>query len=166
MADTRRGTVTDIPVILVTILGLTITVVVASLVLDTVIGATTNSMINQAVLQDAQAALQLYDYGIAFVMTGMFAVSALFAWRIQTSAINIVPAILFLGLSVWLSSEVANIYGLFANANSQISNVASGFGGVALLYSNLPVVVAAFGAVIIVALYVRRRQGPAGEVTA
>ena len=164
MARRRLGTVTDIPIILIVLLSLTITVLVASLVLDTVISATTNAMINQEVLKEAQFALSMYDYGVAFVATGMFSVSILFAWRIQTSAINIVPAMLFLSMSVWLSSEFSNIFALFTSANQQLTDVAANFTGIQLLFNNLPVVVAVFGGVMLVALYVRRGQ-PAGEVT-
>lgn len=161
----RRGTVTDIPVILLTLTGLAITVVIAAVILDTVVGATTNAMINQEVLKSAQTALSIYNYGVMFVAIGMFTVSILFAYRIRTSPIFAIPSLLFVAMSVWLSSEVANIYVLFSQANQQVSSVAASFDGINLLFSNLPLVTGVMGFVTLVALYVRR-DNLQGEVTA
>jgi len=157
----RRGTVTDIPAILIAILGLGIGVIISKLVLDTVVGATSNAMINQAVLQKAQGALLVFDAGTAFVTVSLFAVSGLLAWRIRTSPIFIVPSLLFLAPAVWLASELANVYSLFANTGAILST-ANQYPAIAALFENLPLVTAVFGGVIVILLFARR-QSPGGQ---
>lgn len=131
---------------------MTIVALVGTTILNTIQDNTTDSEIQQDKLQDGINALSAFDYGIV-LFNGFFYLGAIvLAVKVRTSPVFALPAILFLGVSVWLSSEIANIYNLFGQAGP-ISSAASSFTMVQTFMNNLPLITAGMGGLLLVILF-------------
>lgn len=147
-----KGNITNIPLILIVTLTLAISVLTAYTILGSVIDATDDTMIDQEVLGEAETALGVFDYGIVFVNASFYVASLILGFKIRTSPVFAVPALLFLGLSVWLSAELANIYHLFG-LSSPFSAAASSFSVTTQYFQSLPLITVGFGVLLVVVIY-------------
>lgn len=138
--------------ILVATLTLAVFVLTSYTILNSVIDNTDDSMIDQSVLENAQSALTVYDMAIPFVNMSFYIVGIILAAKIRASPVFALPAIFFLGISVWLSAELANIYGLFGQT-PVLSEAASTFTFTATFFSNIPWITLGMGAALLVTLY-------------
>jgi len=147
-----KGNITNIPFILAATLVVAISALTASTVLTSIQDATTDQQIKQEPLQEAQGALQIFDIGVVMVNAGFYLTSIILAAKIRTSPVFALPALIFGGVAVWLSSEIANIYYLFGQTNA-ISGAASNFQFTSLFMQNLPTITLGFAALLIIVLY-------------
>lgn len=138
--------------ILVATLTLAIFVLTSYTILGSVIDNTDDSMIDQDVLEKAETALGIYDIGIVFVNVSFYIAGMILAFRIRTSPLYALPAIFFLGISVWLSAELANIYGIFGSTPA-LQSAANQFTTTATFFSNLPLITLGLGALLLIVLY-------------
>jgi hypothetical protein len=138
--------------ILAATLVLTISVLTSYTILTEVINATGPDTMKQEPLQDAKTALGVFDIGILVVNAGFYLAGIALATKIRTSPVFALPSLLFLAVSVWLSSEVANIYALFGNSGP-LSSAAAEFTLVETFMKNLPTVTLGLGGLLLVVLY-------------
>jgi len=149
---TSKGNITNIPLFLGLTLSLAISAVVASSILGEIQGATTDQQIRQEPLQEAENAIGVLDLGVVVVNASFYLASIILATRIRSNPVFAVPSILFVGVGVWLSSEIANIYFLFGNSGP-LSGVASSFNLTSTFFSNLPVITLGFSTLLLIVLY-------------
>lgn len=162
LTSQSAGNITAIPIILIVTLTLTISVLTSYLVLDEIIGSTTNDEIRQEPLQDAKSALEIFDLGIVFVNASFYIASFIFVYQIRSNPIYVIPSFLFLTIAVWFSAEVANVYSYFANTGP-FTSVVNNFTALHAFYNELALITAVLGFGIIVLLYGKTRSGT--EVT-
>ena len=148
----HKGNITNIPLILVATLSLTIAVLTSATILGSIQDATSEEQISQEPLEQGQAALSIFDVGIVFVNAAFYLVGIVLGVKVRTSPVFALPALIFLGVSVWLSSEVANIYGLFGQAGP-LQGAAGEFVLVEQFMSNLPVITLGLGGLMLLVLY-------------
>lgn len=150
--QTRKGNITNIPLFLGLTLSLAISAVVASTVLGSVQEATTNSEIDQEILQDGQDAIGILDLGVVLLNASFYLVSIILATRIKANPLFAVPSLIFIGVSVWLSSEIANIYSLFGRTPA-ISQAIGNFQLTTTFMTNLPQITLGLSVVLAIVLY-------------
>ena len=147
-----KGNIASLPVILVAIFTLTISVLTAYTILDSVIDSTDQSMIDQEILGSAESALTMFDYGIVFVNASFFIASFIFALRIRSNPVFALPAIFFLGVSVWLSAEIANIYQIFG-MTGPLNASALQFPLTTSMFESLPIIFIGLGSILVLLMY-------------
>jgi len=133
-------------------LSLAISAVVASSILGEIQGATTDQQIKQEPLQEAQNALGVFDIGVVVVNASFYLASIILATRIRSNPVYAVPSLIFVGVGVWLSSEIANIYYLFGKTPA-ISSYASNFELTSTFMQNLPVITLGLSTLLLIVLY-------------
>jgi hypothetical protein len=133
-------------------LSLAISAVVASTILGEIQSATTDQQIRQEPLQEAQNALGVFDIGVVVVNASFYLASIILATRIRSNPVFAVPSLIFVGVGVWLSSEIANIYYLFGKT-PVISSYASGFELTSTFMQNLPVITLGMSTLLLIVLY-------------
>jgi len=152
------GSITDIPVILGATILLTISVLTGSLILKEVKGATTQDQLDQDTLEQGIQALSLFDAGIVAVNAFFYLVSFIFAYKIRTSPVFAVPAIIFLAVSGFMSMQVANVYAAIASTGP-FTAVANSFPATGFLFNNYLTITLTMGGVLILLLYGKTRSG-------
>lgn len=146
----RRGNIRNIPLILGATLVLAISALTASTILGQIQDSTDNTQIKQEPLQEAQGALQIFDIGIVMVNAGFFLTSIILATRIKASPVFALPSLIFAGIGIWFSSEIANIYYLFG----QTSAINAGsFSFTNTFMQNLPKITLGFATILMIVLY-------------
>jgi len=148
----RKGNITNIPLFLGLTLSLAITAVVASTVLGAVQDATTQSQIDQDILQDGQNAIQVLDIGVVVVNASFYLASIILATKIRSNPVFAVPSLIFVGVAVWLSSEIANIYYIFGQTPA-LADAASSFQLTSTFMQNLPLITLGLSTVLVIVLY-------------
>jgi glucan phosphoethanolaminetransferase (alkaline phosphatase superfamily) len=133
-------------------LSLAISAVVASAVLTSITDATTDQQIKQEPLQEAQNAIGVLDIGVVVVNASFYLSAIILATRIRSNPVFAIPSILFVGVGVWLSSEIANIYFLFGDSGP-LASVASNFELTNTFFQNLPVITLGFSTLLLIVIY-------------
>lgn len=131
---------------------LAMSAVIGQTVLGEVINATDDSQMDQEILQQASAAVGMFDIGVVVFNASFYLAAIILGSRIKTSKVFALPAVLFLGIGVWLSSEVANIYYQFGQVEA-ISSYAAEFTLVQQFMANLPVITLGLGSLLIVVFF-------------
>lgn len=131
---------------------LAMSAVIGQTVLGEVISATDDSQMDQEILQQASAAVGIFDIGVVVFNASFYLAAIILGSRIKTSKVFALPAVLFLGIGVWLSSEVANIYYRFGQVEA-ISSYAAEFTLVQQFMANLPVITLGLGSLLIVVFF-------------
>jgi hypothetical protein len=131
---------------------LAMSAVIGQTVLGEVISATDDSQMDQEILQQASAAIGIFDIGVVVFNASFYLAAIILGSRIKTSKVFALPAVLFLGIGVWLSSEVANIYYRFGQVEA-ISSYAAEFTLVQQFMANLPVITLGLGSLLIVVFF-------------
>lgn len=157
-----KGNVQDIAVIGLLLLVTAITALFAQTMLTEIDNNTNQSQLDQHTLQEAQNALNIFDYGIIAGNIMLWIVSLIFAYQIKSSPIFFFPAIIGLALNTWISMQIANIYGAMAR-NSALTSAANNFSNLTTYMSNYGVIAAALGMVMLVFLY-GKVSGPEATV--
>lgn len=152
-----KGSIYDLPIITITIFAVAIAVLTSTLVLEEIQANTTDDQIDQTTLDKAHSALTVFDEGMVILAAVMYTATLYFSYRLRTHPIYLVPSILFLSISIWISSEVANMYNIFANVQV-IQDVANSYPLIYQLQSNWPFVTAGIGILLLVVLYTRSRN--------
>jgi len=150
--NTEKGNITNIPLYLALTLSLAITAITASTILGSIQNATTNEQIKQEPLQEAQNALGIFDYGIIMVNASFYLASIILATRIRSNPVFAVPSMIFIGIAVWLSSEIANIYKIFGETPA-LAQAAGNFQLTTQFMKNLPVITLGLSTVLAIVLY-------------
>jgi len=148
----RKGNITNLPLILAATLVVAISALTASTVLGSIQDATDNTQIKQEPLKEAQTALGIFDIGIVFVNAGFYLSSIILAAKIRSSPVFALPALIFGGIGVWLSSEIANIYYLFGSTGP-LQGAASSFTLTSTFMQNLPTITLAFTVLLATVLF-------------
>jgi hypothetical protein len=133
-------------------LTLAITAVTASTVLGSIIDATSNNEIKQEPLQQGMNALAVFDIGIVVVNASFYLAGILLGVRIRSNPVFAVPALLFIAVGTWLSSEIANIYYMFGQT-PVISQYAQNFTMTNTFMSNLPTITLGLSTIMAIVLF-------------
>jgi len=157
-----KGNISNIPIFLAATLAVAFTAIISSFLLTSFEDATTDSQADQDLLNQAQSAVGIFDIGIVFINLTFYLGGILLATQIRTHPVFALPAILFLGIGTWLSSELANVYALFGSQDP-LTDVASQFGLIEVFMSNLPVFTLGLGGLLIIVMFSGRAGG--GETT-
>jgi len=152
------GSVTDIPVIIAATLLLTISVFTGQLILKEIADNTTSDQLDQETLDQGIQALSLFDAGIVALNAFFYLVSFIFAYRIRTSPVFAVPALIFLAVSGFVSMQIANIYAAIASTGP-FTGIANSFPATGVLYNNYLTITLTLGGVLILLLYGKTRSG-------
>lgn len=154
-----KGNIQNIPLYLVLTLSVAIAAVTASTVLGGIQDATNNSQIKQEPLQQGMAAIGVFDIGVLVTNASLYLASIILATRIRSNPVFAVPSLIFVGVGVWMSSEIANIYYLFGQT-PVISQYASNFQLTSTFMQNLPVITLGLSTILLIVLYtgVGRKQ--------
>lgn len=147
-----KGNITNIPLFLALTLTLAISAVTASTILGSIQDATNNNQIKQEPLQEAQTALGVFDIGIVVVNASFYLAGIILGTRIRSNPVFAIPSIIFMGVGVWLSSEIANIYYLFGQT-PQIAQYASNFTLTSTFMQNLPLITLGLSTVLAIVLF-------------
>lgn len=147
-----KGNITNIPLFLALTLTLAITAVTASTILSSIQDATTDQQIKQEPLQEAQNALGIFDLGIVMINASFYLASIILATKIRSNKVFAVPSLIFIGVAVWLSSEIANIYYLFGQSGP-LSSAANSFTLTNTFMQNLPVITLGLSTILAIVLY-------------
>lgn len=160
----RRGTLLDIPVILILIFTLIVGVLMATVILDEVISATDNTQIDQDVLNSAKDALTIYDKGIIVLFVGFFLFTLVTSLRIPSNPVFFVPAFIFLSLSIWLAATFSNVLWQFMNVQPILDTVNANYPTLVVFVENWPTVTAVMGLSVLVALYMKAQRTPEASI--
>jgi len=150
--NTEKGNITNIPLFLALTLTLAITAITASTILGSIQDATTDQQIDQEPLQEAQNALGIFDLGVVMINGSFYLASIILATRIRSNPVYAVPSMIFIGIAVWLSSEIANIYYLFGQT-PVLSEAAGSFTMTSTLMQNLPIITLGLSTILAIVLY-------------
>ena len=134
-----------------------IAVLVATLIAGSFIDAAP-AVFDTYALEQAESALLIFDFGIVFLNVGMYLAAILLASRIRTNPVFALPSVLVLTISVWVSSELANIYALFGNTDP-LQPVVEQFPTASLFVENFPLVTLGLGGLFIVVLFSKSVTG-------
>lgn len=148
----------DIGFIAAATLVLIISVFSGFFVLQEVKDSTSQSQIDQGVLDKGMAALNVFNVGIVAVNVFFYIAGFILAYRVRTSPIFAFPALLVLGVSGYLSLEISNIYAAFANV-SAMQGVTNQFPVLNVFMSNYLTVTLVLGGVLVLMLFSKSRQG-------
>jgi len=152
------GSVNDIPVIIAATLLLTVTVFTGSLILEKVDANTSSEELDQKALEQGQKALGLFDLGIVSLNAFFYLVSFIFAYRVRTSPVYAVPALISLSVSGFVSMQIANVYAAISRTGP-FTAIANSFPSVNFLYNNYLTITLVMGGTLILLLYGKTRTG-------
>jgi len=97
-------------------------------------------------------ALAIFDIGIVMVNASFYLAGILLGVRIRSNPVFAVPALLFIGVGTWLSSEIANIYYMFGQT-PVISQYAQNFTLTQTFMSNLPTITLGLSTIMAIVLF-------------
>lgn len=118
-------------------------------------------LLNQTFLDSGQAAFNQFDTLMTFILIGLIATSVVLAFLIPTHPVMIVPSIFVLLISVIVAAQLTNAYNTIATQSSLVAQ-ANNMPITAQIMSNLPFIVLAIGAIIMIAMFVTIRRGSGG----
>lgn len=147
-----KGNITNIPLFLVLTLSIAVTALTASTVLTSIQDATTDQEIDQEALSQGQAAIGVFDIAVLVVNGSFYLASIILASRIRSNKIYAVPSLIFIGIAVWISSEIANIYYMFGRT-PVLADAASNFTLTSTFMQNLPVITLGLSTILAIVLY-------------
>lgn len=159
----RRGSMTDIPIILAVVFGVAIAAIMAQLVVDEF--QASNTEIDSQYMSAAEGALNVFNGGIVFITVAMYMVSIIFAFRIPTSPIYFIPSTIMLLLSTWVAAVFGNTFQEIINV-SAVTGAANQFPMMIALFENFPIVMLGFGLLLEVAMFVTTGERSAAGVAA
>lgn len=160
-SKSRKGNISSIPLILFLTFSLTISVFVSFLVLtefDSAMQGTPFYDDTEQHTNNAATALGVFEVGIIMVNVAFYLVSAALVYRIPTNPVFALPGFLLLGISIWFSAEISNMYHLFIGTGP-LQSVAASFPLTTQFYGNLPLITGGLGTLVLVLLYGKTRQG-------
>lgn len=112
---------------------------------------------NLGFVSQAYDAVNLFNYLIVGVVGFFYLVSGMLAFRIRTSPVFALPAIVFNGVATFLAAEFSNVLYMFVSLDSFVS-VANDFPALVGLIEFLPLVVGGLNFLLIVVNYVLPRE--------
>lgn len=156
LGSNHKGSVLDIFVIVVIVFSVSIGAILAQKVLtevqDVNQNMSENTQMNPDILANAKTAVSVFDYGVIFLIGGMYLVAFIFAFNIRSHPIFFIPSLLLLSIATYISAEVANIFYMIANT-SGLTTAANQFPTMITLFENLPFIVAGLGVLLIIVMY-------------
>ena len=147
-----KGNITNIPLFLALTLSIAVTALTASTVLTSIQDATTDQDIDQEALSQGEAAVGVFDIAVLVVNGSFYLASIILASRIRSNKIYAVPSLIFIGIGVWISSEIANIYYMFGQT-PVLADSASNFTLTSTFMQNLPVITLGLSTILAIVLY-------------
>lgn len=147
-----KGSIQDVPALIGILFGLGVTLLVVFKVYNALNGFAFFS--SSAAFQNAGQALSVLDYAAGFSMAAFMLGSFYFASRVRTSKIFLPISIVFMVISVWVSSVFSNTFAVLIN-QSGFSSVSSSIPITKQVVTNLPLFMLVAGSLINIALYSR-----------
>lgn len=147
-----KGNITNIPIFAALTLVVSISVITAATVMGEIQEATDDSQLDQEQLENAAGAIKIFDLGIVALNAFFYIGGIVLGSRVKTNKAFALPAFLLLGLAVWLSSELANIYYMFGQA-PVLGQYASEFTVLQTFMSNFPVITLGLGSLMLLVIF-------------
>jgi len=165
---TRQGNVRDLITVATGLIFIVVGWIAGTLLLDQVAATNTalTTGVSGQVIADAQAALGIMDYGIVVVIGAIYLAAIVSALRIPSRPIFIIPSILFVIISGFVSAEFSNVLWKFVNAAPMVTDAANQYPVMLQVVKNFPLIQVGVGFLIIIALYVRRPRDAVRRVGA
>lgn len=156
----RPGSVRDLLTVATALIFIVVGWIAGTLVLTEVTSAGTalNTGVSGQVLSQAQSALHIMDYGIVMVIGSIYLAALVFALRIPSRPIYIIPSTLFVILSGFISAEFSNVLWKFVNAGPKVTSAANQYPIMLEVVKQFPLIQVGVGFLIIIALYTKRPQ--------
>lgn len=123
--------------------------------------AFTNNPTSVQVVANATTAVSMFDYGFLIIAFGFGMAMVAYGWLYPSHPIFIVVGIVMLSLSMITTAAISNVFSHFSTA-SQMTTTAASFPFIGwLMGDTLPVFMAVFGFLLLIAMYSRLRSGTA-----
>ena len=153
-----KGSLFDMVIVMVVILITAITVILSSKILTGIQTVTTNETLNQTILNQGATALHAYDYGILFFVVAGFLSVVILAFMLRSHPAFLPVGIFVMVLLILLAAIVGNVYSVFVE-QAEIVSTASSYPVTTQIFQNLPTIVLIFGAVIMIVIYSKMKDG-------
>jgi len=156
----RRGTVRDLITAAIGFLIIVVAWISATMLLDAVAGTSTAFTTGTAgeVLSSAQSAFHIMDYGIVIVLGAIYLSAVVFALRIPSQPIYVIPSLILVVVSGFVSAEFSNVLWKFVGAAPEVTAAANQYPVMLEVVKLFPLIQVSVGFLIIVALYTKRPQ--------
>ena len=151
-----KGGLFDLIFIMAMLMILGIGIYVSSYVLDQLPTFESESTTN--VLANSRTALDTFNYGFAIIAVGMGLAAVVMAYLLPSHPIMIVAGIIMLVFVMIIAPQISNAFGVFI-ANENMATQASHFNILNYIMANLPLFLAAFGTMMLIALYMKGSRG-------
>ncbi len=126
-------------------------------ILLTILNSFDSGFVDSYWIDVAKNTLQIWDKGMIFIVVMMIIVAVVLASQIETHPMFLIPALILLAVSVYITTIEANIYwavatsSSFAAATNELPNMLA-------LNSRMALIVLLGGALIAVALYAKPQR--------
>ena len=151
----------DIVLIPVIIFAVAFTAIFIHVILTAFHGEVSGTFTTEAetLITQGLTAMEQFDTGIMLLIGGIFLVTIIGAFFIDTHPIFFVAAFLLLVVSIIVGSQITNLYMTFATASPTITASANNFPLTYLFFTNLPIFLLFMGAALSIILYGKFRSG-------
>jgi len=153
-----KGNIANIPVFAALTLVVGISVLTAGTIMSEVQDVTDDTQMDQDSLDAAAGAIGVFDIGLVIINASFYIAGIILGSKARVSSAFALPAILMLGLAVWLSSELANVYYMFGQT-SAIAPVAEEFTLIQQFFANFPLITLGLGGLMVIALFSKIGSG-------
>lgn len=111
-----------------------------------------DDIINSTYLKQGRYAMEVFNSGFIFIVVGLIMALVIGAFMIQTHPVFAVASILILMFVIILGAVFSNVFYEYSTS-SQMTEAASSFSSMSMVFQNLPLIVLVAGVLIMVALY-------------
>lgn len=155
-----KGSIQDLPLILVVMLSSGITVMVVYLLLSQFYAAWPMTGESLTILETGVETMQVFDYMFLFFAVSLSLVSIISAFFIKTKPIFFIFSIILLVVVIAVSTVVTNVFDKFITTDTFLP-IANNFPYTVIIMRNLPLFCLVVGIVISVVMYGKPTGGTA-----
>ena len=151
----------DIILIPVIIFAVAFTAIFIHVILTAFYGQVSGTFTTEATTLVSQGitAMEQFDTGIILLIGGIFVITLISGFFIDTHPIFFVAAFILLIVSIIVGSQMTNIYMTFVTASPTITTSANNFPLTYQFFTNLPIYLLFMGASLSIVLYSKLRGG-------
>lgn len=158
-----KGSMLDIPVILILLMTGIITVIVVALVVGSINDAWPMADESKDILEAGVSSIYLFDYGVLLLAVGASLFSIISAYYVRSHPIFFIFSMIMLSIVIMFSAVVTNVLYAFVTA-TPIVVIANSFPYSVILITNLPLFSLIVGILIAIAMYGKSDDQPGGGI--
>lgn len=152
----------DLGLVIIGIVILAISVITVQIFLDA-FGATSLGTQYSTIVGNAEAGLQVFNYGFIFIGVVLFIVVLVSSYYISTNPLFFGVAVILLGVFILIASVMSGMFTEFIGADSTVVAAANQFPLTIIFINNLPLITLGLGIVVGIVLYLRMGQDAYGS---